>query len=173
MRFVDCEKSCLSEDELQYAANDAHASVLIAHRLLNPVVHQPPACFGSAAASQGTATTAIPLYPPTDTTDTTTATTSIFSSLSQRLQAALVGTDTGNASGEEDEDDDEEAEELSAGVALRKPVVVVAAKELPNAWAQSSRTEPLLLPTCVSPEDRALLHQHCENLQLRHISIGG
>ena len=177
VRFVDWEKSRLSEDELQYAANDAHASVLLAHRLLNPVVHQPPAGFGSAAPSQQfstSATTATAPHPPTLPDNATVpASSSIFSSLPQRLQAALVGTDidTGNASGD-DEEDDEETDEVAAGAALRKPVFA-AAKDLVNAWAQSpSRTEPLLLPTCLSSEDRALLHQHCENLKLRHISVG-
>ena len=52
-----------------------------------------------------------------------------------------------------------------------KKTVLQAAADLIDAYSFSSVSEPLVLPTFLTPSDRAALHDRCESLGLLHVSI--
>ena len=105
----------------------------------------------------------------------------VFSGLAADLQAdlgdgaAAAGVATIRADDDEEEDEDEEHGGAAAAADVvndapdfgTQKTVLQAARTLIDVWFDSSDLEPLKLPTCLSVDDRGVLHAYCENLRRR------
>ena len=186
---VDWEKWPLQQQESVYALNDAGASALAGLRLLHPPPSVDPAARAAPQPLPPRPHQPPPSPPPMPSSDQMAAGAAVFNGLAADLQAdlgdgaaAAGGVAAIRADGDEEEDEDEEEEDGAAAAAAdevndapdfgTQKTVLQAARTLIDVWFDSSDLEPLKLPTCLSVDDRGVLHAYCENLGIAHETHG-
>ena len=173
VEYVDWQRRPLTQNELQYAINDASASFLSASRLLNGPQMMP----NSQAAEEPLPAVLPPMPSAAEAARGASSYSELADDAREELAAAAglgdgddgnlaAAADTAEAAPEEAEE--EGGEEAAVPDFQTRKSVLQAAALMVTAWDESGSAESLRLPTFLTEEDRTGLRAFCERRGLAH-----